>query len=86
MENDTSNNYSIVACVLVEAVTFLPSRSLATIVVYTYRYKDWWEIFTKYAVEMGLNAVIQTVPRMRKRPFKGTLGATFLRDYRALRR
>jgi hypothetical protein len=29
---------------------------------------------------------IQCVPRMRKRPFKGTSGATFLRHYRALRR
>jgi hypothetical protein len=30
-ENDASNNSSIVACVFVTAVTFLPSRCLATI-------------------------------------------------------
>jgi hypothetical protein len=29
---------------------------------------------------------VQCVSRMRKRPFKGTSGATFLRHYRALRR
>jgi hypothetical protein len=31
IENDASNNYSIVACVFVTAVTLLPSRCLATI-------------------------------------------------------
>jgi hypothetical protein len=31
VENDASNNSSIAACVFVTAVTFLPSRSLATI-------------------------------------------------------
>jgi hypothetical protein len=31
-------------------------------------------------------SVIQCVSRMRKRPFKGASGATFLRHYRALRR
>jgi hypothetical protein len=31
IENEASNNISIVACVLVAAVTFLPSRCLATI-------------------------------------------------------
>jgi hypothetical protein len=31
IENDTSNNSSIVTCVFVTAVTFLPSRCLATI-------------------------------------------------------
>jgi hypothetical protein len=31
IENDASNNSSIVACVFVIAVTFLPSRCLATI-------------------------------------------------------
>jgi hypothetical protein len=30
IENDFSNNSSIVACVFVAAVTFLPSRCLAT--------------------------------------------------------
>jgi hypothetical protein len=32
-----------------------------------------------------LLAIVQCVPRMRKRPFKGITGATFLRHYRALR-
>jgi hypothetical protein len=31
IENDVSNNYSIVGCVFVTAVTFLPSRCLATV-------------------------------------------------------
>jgi hypothetical protein len=31
IENDASNNYSIVACIFVTAVTFLPCRCLATI-------------------------------------------------------
>jgi hypothetical protein len=31
IENDASNNYSLVACVFVTAVTFQPSRCLATI-------------------------------------------------------
>jgi hypothetical protein len=31
IENDASNNSSIVACVFITAVTFLPSRCLATI-------------------------------------------------------
>jgi hypothetical protein len=40
IENDASNNSSIVACVFVTAVTFLPSRCLATIRRYTYRHTD----------------------------------------------
>jgi hypothetical protein len=35
VDNDTSNNSSIVACVLVAAVTFLPNPCLAMIRVYT---------------------------------------------------
>jgi hypothetical protein len=35
IENDASNNSSIVACVFVTAVTFLPSRCLATIGFFT---------------------------------------------------
>jgi hypothetical protein len=35
IENHASNNSSIVACVFVTAVTFLPSRCLATIGGYT---------------------------------------------------
>jgi hypothetical protein len=31
IENETFNNYSIVACVFVVALTFLPSRCLATV-------------------------------------------------------
>jgi hypothetical protein len=34
----------------------------------------------------NIQLVIQCVSQMRKRPFKGTSGATFLRHYRALRR
>jgi hypothetical protein len=49
IENDASNNSSIAACVFVAAVTFLPSRCLAT---------DWWEVFMKYAVQMGSGAMI----------------------------
>jgi hypothetical protein len=53
IETDESNNSSIVACVFVTAVTFLPSRSLATIGGfllsrylatiggYIYRYRGW---------------------------------------------
>jgi hypothetical protein len=36
-ENDTYNNYSIVACVFIAAVTLLQSHCLATIGGYTYR-------------------------------------------------
>jgi hypothetical protein len=45
IENDASNNSSIVACVFVTAITFVPSRCLATIARYTYRHTDWWEGF-----------------------------------------
>jgi hypothetical protein len=40
IENDVSNNSSIVACVFVIAVTFLPGRCLATIGGYIYRHTD----------------------------------------------
>jgi hypothetical protein len=40
IENEASNNYYILACVFVGAVTFSPSRSLATIQGYTYRHTD----------------------------------------------
>jgi hypothetical protein len=39
-----------------------------------------------YILKLGSAALVQCVSRMRKRPFKGTSGATFLRHYRALRR
>jgi hypothetical protein len=64
-ENDASINSSIVACVPVATVTFLPSRCLATIEGflpsrflatiegYAYRHTDYWEGFMKYAVGMG---------------------------------
>jgi hypothetical protein len=57
IENDASNNSSIVARVFVTAVTFLPNRCLATIGKflssrrletiggYTYRHTVWWEWF-----------------------------------------
>jgi hypothetical protein len=57
IENDASNNSSIVASVFVTTVTFLqsrclatvgrflPSLCLATIGWYTYRHTDWWEGF-----------------------------------------
>jgi hypothetical protein len=48
-DTDRIENYvfdnSIVACVFVTEVTFLPSRCLATIQGYTYRHTDWWEGF-----------------------------------------
>jgi hypothetical protein len=68
IKNDASNNSSIVACVFVTAVKFLPSRCLAkigrflpsrclaTIGGYTYRHTDWWEGWE--AVEMGSGTVI----------------------------
>jgi hypothetical protein len=68
--NNVSNNSSIVACVFVAVVTFLPSgclptirgflpsRCLAAVRGYTYRHTDSWEGFMKYAVEMGSGAVI----------------------------
>jgi hypothetical protein len=40
IENDASNNSSIVACVFVTVVKFLPSRCLATIREFTYRHID----------------------------------------------
>jgi hypothetical protein len=46
-------------CVFVAAVTFLPSRCLVTIQVYMYRHTDWREGLMKYAVELGLVAVIR---------------------------
>jgi hypothetical protein len=57
-ENDVSSNSSIVACVFLTAVTFLPSCFLSTIRGYTYRNTDWWEGFFNYSVEMGSAAVI----------------------------
>jgi hypothetical protein len=66
IENEAFNNSTVVACVLVAAVMFLPSRCrattsgilpicwLATIGEYMYRQRDWWEEFIKYAVKIGL--------------------------------
>jgi hypothetical protein len=53
MEEDISNNSSIVACVFVAAVPFLQSRCLATIGECTYRHTDRWEGFMQLAVQMG---------------------------------
>jgi hypothetical protein len=58
IENDVSNSYSIVPCLIVAAVTFLPSRSPVTIGWYTYRCREWRDGFMKYAVEMGSGAMI----------------------------
>jgi hypothetical protein len=55
IENDASNNFSIVACVYVAAVTFLPSLFLARIRGERHRL---WEVFMKYAAEMGSSAMI----------------------------
>jgi hypothetical protein len=52
IENDMSNNSSIVACVFVVVVTILPSSCLATISGYTYRHTDLWEGSIKCAVVM----------------------------------
>jgi hypothetical protein len=77
IENVESNNSSIVACVSVTAVTFLPSRCLATIGGflpsrclatiggYTYRHTDWCERYFNYTGETGSGAVIY-VPRFIK--------------------
>jgi hypothetical protein len=43
--------------VFVSAGTCLPTRCLATIVVYTYRHIDSWEGFMKYATDMGSNVM-----------------------------
>jgi hypothetical protein len=59
IENDVSNNYSILACVFVAAITcftdslpktiggFSPNRCLATTGRYTYGYTGGWEEFMK---------------------------------------
>jgi hypothetical protein len=57
-KNDVSNSFYVVACVLMPAVTFLPSRCLATIEGYTYRHTDQWERFMKYAGVMESCAMI----------------------------
>jgi hypothetical protein len=50
---DASNNSSIVECVFVAAITFLPSRYQATIGD-TYTDTDWWEGFMKYDFKKGI--------------------------------
>jgi hypothetical protein len=40
IENDVSSSSSVVACVFVTAVTFLPSRCLATLEGYTDTHAD----------------------------------------------
>jgi hypothetical protein len=52
-----SNSSSIVACVFIATVAFLPRHCLA-IGGYTYRHTDWWEGFKKYAVDIGSGAMI----------------------------
>jgi hypothetical protein len=51
IENDTTDNSSTVARVLITTVTFLPSCCL--VMIGGYRYADQWEGFMKYTVEMG---------------------------------
>jgi hypothetical protein len=58
IENDASNNSSIVACVFVVAITFLPSRCLAAIGGYRYRHTDQWEGYMNYGVGVGTGAMI----------------------------
>jgi hypothetical protein len=58
IENNESNNYFIIACIISAAVTFLPSRSIPTTGGYTYKHTDRWEGFMKYDVEMGSGAMI----------------------------
>jgi hypothetical protein len=65
IENETSNNPSIVACVFVATGSYIPSRCLATIGGYTYRHAGWWEGFVEYAVEMDAGAMIY-IPGFRK--------------------
>jgi hypothetical protein len=43
IENDASNDSSIVARVFVAAVTFLPRGCLATVGGYKYRHTDRWD-------------------------------------------
>jgi hypothetical protein len=45
--------FSTAAWVFFSEIIFLPSRCLATIREYTYRYTHWWEGFMKYAAETG---------------------------------
>jgi hypothetical protein len=55
------------------------------------RFKVLTAVFMKSSIVIttavrNANPMIQCVSRMRKRPFNGASGATFLRHYRALRR
>jgi hypothetical protein len=70
IENDVSNNSSIVARVLLAAETFLQSRCLVTIEEYIYRHIDWWEGFMNYAVKMGSVAMTCQVSYILVRTFK----------------
>jgi hypothetical protein len=58
---EAHNNSSIVSCVFIVAVTFLPSRCLATIGGWT----NWWQGFMKHAVGTGSGAMID-MPSFRK--------------------
>jgi hypothetical protein len=57
IENRAYNNPSIVACVFIAMVTFLPSRCLTTIEGYTYRHTRLVG-FMHYAAEMGSGFMI----------------------------
>jgi hypothetical protein len=62
--------FFIVSCVFVAAVTFSPSRCLATNEGQTYRHTDWWEGFMKNAVEMGSGAMIYIYTKVHKDWFR----------------
>jgi hypothetical protein len=47
LDNDASNNSSIVACVFIAAVIFQPSSCLAMIGEYIYRHTHCWEGYVK---------------------------------------
>jgi hypothetical protein len=56
IENDTSNNSSIIACNRCHSVFTeqLPSSNTG------FTYTDWWEGFMMYAIEMGSGTMIYT--------------------------
>jgi hypothetical protein len=57
IENDGSNNYSVVECVIFAAVTFLPSLCLAN-KGKLHRHINRWEGFKNYVVELSSGAMI----------------------------
>jgi hypothetical protein len=70
MWKDVCNNYFIVACIFLVALSSLRSRCLSTVIVYTYRHTGWWEGFMKYAVQMSSGAMIYVHTKFYKDWFK----------------